>query len=54
MNESVHTVKALMGAIPDEGGVAIHVWAPHADRVFVMGSFSNGTRCRRKRRLVKR
>ena len=30
-----------MGAIPHEHGVAFRVWAPHADRVFVAGTFNN-------------
>lgn len=29
-----------MGAIPHENGVAFRVWAPHADAVFVTGSFN--------------
>ncbi len=29
-----------MGAIPFEGGVTFRVWAPHADRVSVVGSFN--------------
>jgi len=34
------TVKG-MGAIPHQGGVAFRVWAPHAERVAVIGSFNN-------------
>ncbi|MFO0380419.1 MAG: alpha-amylase family glycosyl hydrolase [Pirellula sp.] len=30
-----------MGAIPHPSGVAFRVWAPHANAVFVMGSFNN-------------
>jgi 1,4-alpha-glucan branching enzyme len=30
-----------MGAIVHEGGVAFRVWAPHADAVFVKGTFNN-------------
>jgi 1,4-alpha-glucan branching enzyme len=30
-----------MGAIPYEGGVAFRVWAPHAERVAVGGTFNN-------------
>lgn len=30
-----------MGAIPHECGVAFRVWAPHADAVYVVGSFDN-------------
>lgn len=30
-----------MGAIPHETGVAFRVWAPHADAVYVTGSFNN-------------
>jgi 1,4-alpha-glucan branching enzyme len=29
-----------MGAIPHESGVAFRVWAPHADSVYVVGSFN--------------
>ena len=29
-----------MGAIPHPGGVAFRVWAPHAERVSVIGSFN--------------
>jgi len=30
-----------MGATPHEAGVAFRVWAPHADAVYVMGSFND-------------
>lgn len=30
-----------MGAIPYDGGVAFRVWAPHAEAVFVTGSFND-------------
>lgn len=30
-----------MGAIIYPGGTAFRVWAPHADRVFVTGTFNN-------------
>lgn len=30
-----------MGAIPHETGVAFRVWAPHAEQVYVTGSFNN-------------
>lgn len=30
-----------MGAIPYAGGTAFRVWAPHAERVFVVGTFNN-------------
>lgn len=33
-----------MGSIPHEGGVAFRVWAPHATRVAVIGSFNNWDR----------
>jgi len=39
MNEE-KTIKN-MGAIPHAGGVAFRVWAPHAQRVSVIGSFNN-------------
>ncbi len=34
-------VHAGMGALPHESGVAFRVWAPHADAVFVTGSFND-------------
>jgi 1,4-alpha-glucan branching enzyme len=30
-----------MGALPHESGVAFRVWAPHADAVYVTGSFND-------------
>jgi len=33
-------VRGGMGALPYESGVAFRVWAPHADAVFVTGSFN--------------
>ncbi|HEY1199847.1 MAG TPA: 1,4-alpha-glucan branching protein, partial [Niastella sp.] len=30
-----------MGAIPHENGVFFRVWAPHAKKVFVTGTFNN-------------
>ncbi len=36
--EKVHTG---MGATPHESGVAFRVWAPHADAVYVVGSFND-------------
>ena len=33
-----------MGARPYAGGTAFRVWAPHAHRVFVSGSFNNWSR----------
>ncbi len=33
-------VRGGMGALPHESGVAFRVWAPHADAVFVSGSFN--------------
>ena len=33
-----------MGAIPHQNGTAFRVWAPHAEQVFVMGSFNNWSR----------
>ena len=30
-----------LGALPYEGGVAFRLWAPHADAVFVTGSFND-------------
>jgi 1,4-alpha-glucan branching enzyme len=41
MNEFVPSEKTGMGSIPHEGGVAFRVWAPHADAVFVTGSFNS-------------
>ena len=34
-------VRGGMGAIPHESGVAFRVWAPHADAVYVTGSFND-------------
>ena len=33
-------VRGGMGSLPHESGVAFRVWAPHADAVFVTGSFN--------------
>ena len=33
-----------MGSIPQQNGTAFRVWAPHAEQVFVMGSFNNWSR----------
>jgi 1,4-alpha-glucan branching enzyme len=30
-----------MGAVPGARGVAFRVWAPHAERVFVTGTFND-------------
>jgi 1,4-alpha-glucan branching enzyme len=38
---SVEKVPTRMGAVPHEAGVSFRVWAPHADAVFVTGSFNN-------------
>jgi 1,4-alpha-glucan branching enzyme len=43
VNEPVVTGEVVMGSTPHEGGVAFRVWAPHADRVFVTGTFNNWT-----------
>ena len=43
MGESTLVMKPGMGAIPDADGVAFRVWAPHADRVFIMGTFNKWT-----------
>ena len=40
------TSQTGMGAIPYEGGVAFRVWAPHADQVFVAGTFNKWSRRR--------
>jgi 1,4-alpha-glucan branching enzyme len=34
-------VRGGMGALPHVSGVAFRVWAPHADAVYVTGSFNN-------------
>jgi 1,4-alpha-glucan branching enzyme len=41
MTEKKSLNHAGMGAILFKGGIAFRVWAPHADEVFVMGSFNN-------------
>ena len=33
-------VRSGMGALPHGAGVAFRVWAPHADAVYVTGSFN--------------
>ena len=38
---SVEKALAGMGAILHESGVAFRVWAPHADAVYVVGSFND-------------
>jgi len=38
---SAGTVRGGMGALPHESGVAFRVWAPHADAVYVTGSFND-------------
>jgi len=30
-----------MGAIPNAKGVTFHVWAPHAEKVYVTGTFND-------------
>jgi len=37
---STATKRPGMGAIPDAGGVTFRVWAPHADKVQLIGSFN--------------
>jgi 1,4-alpha-glucan branching enzyme len=39
--ETLSVEFAGMGAMPHADGVAFRVWAPHADAVYVMGSFNN-------------
>jgi len=41
MTEKKSLSQAGMGAIPFESGVAFRVWAPHADKVSVTGSFND-------------
>jgi 1,4-alpha-glucan branching enzyme len=31
----------VMGALPCEDGVGFRVWAPHAKKVYVTGTFNN-------------
>jgi 1,4-alpha-glucan branching enzyme len=38
---TVETAIGGMGAMPHEGGVAFRLWAPHADAVFLTGTFNN-------------
>lgn len=38
---SAEKVRGGMGSLPHESGVAFRVWAPHADAVYVTGSFNN-------------
>lgn len=41
MSNSTPSSHLGMGAIPYPAGTAFRVWAPHADRVFVSGTFNN-------------
>lgn len=43
MSERNSPRKQALGATPLQKGVAFRVWAPHADRVFVIGTFNNWT-----------
>ncbi len=38
---AVEARRAGMGAMPHAAGVAFRVWAPHADRVAITGSFND-------------
>ena len=40
-NASSPSSQRGMGAIPYPGGIAFRVWAPHADEVFVTGTFNS-------------
>lgn len=41
MSKIKSSPRAGMGAIPFAGGIAFRVWSPHAEAVFVMGSFND-------------
>lgn len=41
MNTASSSKETRMGAVILEGGVAFRVWAPHADHVFVTGTFNS-------------
>ena len=43
MTEKARTIakKAGMGAIPTAKGVTFRVWAPHAEKVYLIGSFND-------------
>ena len=41
MTEKKSLAQAGMGAMPFESGVAFRVWAPHADKVSVIGNFND-------------
>ena len=41
VNTSTRESFTGMGATPHESGVAFRVWAPHADAVYVVGSFND-------------
>jgi 1,4-alpha-glucan branching enzyme len=43
MPEKVQTIAihSGMGAIPNEKGVTFRVWAPHAENVYLIGTFNN-------------
>src|SRR5262245_6642165 len=40
MNHTTASSRPGMGAIPYEGGTTFRVWAPHAERVAVAGTFN--------------
>jgi 1,4-alpha-glucan branching enzyme len=41
VGEKDAVLRSGMGAIPHAGGVTFRVWAPHAERVYVVGTFNN-------------
>ena len=43
MPEKTHTAikQSGMGAIPNAKGVTFRVWAPHAEKVYVIGTFND-------------
>ena len=48
MAEEARTIakQSGMGAIPNAKGVTFRVWAPHAEKVYVIGSFNDWSRSR--------
>jgi 1,4-alpha-glucan branching enzyme len=40
MSEKVQPKHLDMGAVPGTNGVTFRVWAPHAERVYVTGTFN--------------
>ena len=40
-NRNTEIKHPIMGAKPDARGVSFRVWAPHAEKVYITGTFNN-------------